>query len=155
MIDENGLRPNVGIILINKNKDVFIGKRFYHKSWQFPQGGVDNGESALTALYRELYEEIGLKPDKIKILDATPDWIPYYLPEKYIRNSIPKCIGQKQKWFLLELTGKISDINLRLNKKREFDSWQWTAHTEPAKIVIDFKQEVYQNALNYFDKYFK
>ena len=90
-------------------KKVFIGKRFHHKSWQFPQGGVDDGETPIEALYRELYEEVGLKPQQVKLIDATPEWLPYYLPEKFIRKAKPRCIGQKQKWFLLELTGKISD----------------------------------------------
>ena len=155
MIDEQGLRPNVGMILVNRMKKVFIGKRFHHKSWQFPQGGVDDGETPIEALYRELYEEVGLRPQQVKLIDATPMWLPYYLPEKFIRKSKPRCIGQKQKWFLLELTGKISDINLRLSKKPEFDSWRWIEHTEPAKMVIDFKQEVYQNAFDYFKKYFE
>lgn len=155
VIDEKGLRSNVGIILINRKKEVFIGKRFHHKSWQFPQGGVDEGESAISTLYRELHEEIGLKINQVKIIDATPSWLTYYLPDRYIRKSKPRCIGQKQKWFLLELTGKISDINLRLSKKPEFDSWKWIKHTEPSKIVIDFKQEVYQNAFEYFKKYFE
>ncbi len=155
MIDEQGLRPNVGMILVNRMKKVFIGKRFHHKSWQFPQGGVDDGETPIEALYRELYEEVGLKPQQVKLIDATPEWLPYYLPEKFIRKAKPRCIGQKQKWFLLELTGKISDINLRLSKKPEFDSWRWIEHTEPAKMVIDFKQEVYQNAFDYFKKYFE
>ncbi len=155
MIDEQGLRPNVGMILVNRMKKVFIGKRFHHKSWQFPQGGVDDGETPIEALYRELYEEVGLKPQQVKLIDATPEWLPYYLPEKLIRKAKPRCIGQKQKWFLLELTGKISDINLRLSKKPEFDSWRWIEHTEPAKMVIDFKQEVYQNAFDYFKKYFE
>jgi putative (di)nucleoside polyphosphate hydrolase len=155
VIDEQGLRPNVGMILVNRMKKVFIGKRFHHKSWQFPQGGVDDGETPIEALYRELYEEVGLKPQQVKLIDATPEWLPYYLPEKFIRKAKPRCIGQKQKWFLLELTGKISDINLRLSKKPEFDSWRWIEHTEPAKMVIDFKQEVYQNAFDYFKKYFE
>jgi putative (di)nucleoside polyphosphate hydrolase len=155
VIDEKGLRPNVGMIIANRMKKVFIGKRLHHKSWQFPQGGVDNNETPIEALYRELYEEVGLKPQQIKIIDATPMWLPYYLPEKFIRKAKPTCVGQKQKWFLLELTGKISDINLRLSKKPEFDSWRWIEHTEPAKMVIDFKQEVYQNAFDYFKNYFE
>ena len=155
MIDESGLRPNVGIILVNRLKQVLIGKRFHHKSWQYPQGGVNPGETAMEAVFRETREEIGLKPQHIKIIDATPEWIPYYLPERFIRKTKPTCIGQKQKWFLIELTGKVSDINLRISKKPEFDSWRWIEHTEPEKIVIDFKQQVYTEAAKYFAYYFK
>lgn len=148
VIDRAGYRLNVGIILINDANHVFWGKRRGHDAWQFPQGGIMPNESATTAMYRELYEEVGLQKDDVKILGVTKRWLKYRLPEQYIRHGKhPLVIGQKQKWFLLKLVSADQKIRLDLSHSPEFDSWRWIEYHEPAQHVIFFKQQVYHLAL--------
>lgn len=151
-IDAQGLRPNVGIILLNKYQEVFWAKRYGQlDAWQFPQGGIDLGETPEQALYRELYEEIGLEKDDVKCLGETSSWFTYRLPKKYLRyDSLPLCLGQKQKWFLLELRTTIEKINFNLGKKPEFEEWRWVDYWYPVDHVIHFKKNVYRKALQEF-----
>ncbi len=148
MIDGDGYRPNVGIILCNKANRVFLGKRLGEESWQFPQGGIDQGESPEDAMFRELEEEVGLKKRHVEILAKTQDWLRYDVPVKWIkpeRRHIYK--GQKQIWFLLRLVGKDSDVSLEKNKSPEFDGWRWGDYWVPLNSIIKFKREVYRHAL--------
>jgi len=148
MIDSKGYRANVGIILCNAQGQVFWAKRARVNSWQFPQGGIENNESPEQAMYRELCEETGLKPEHVQILGRTRYWLKYKLPEKYIRrNSRPLCIGQKQVWYLLKLVGQEVDVILDQHKKPEFDDWQWVEYWEPLKSVVYFKRKVYRKAM--------
>ena len=148
MIDKDGYRANVGIVVCNCDGRVFWGKRLGQQSWQFPQGGIDKGESAEQAMYRELYEEIGLIPSDVKIMASTTGWLHYNLPKHMIRKgSNPVCIGQKQRWFLLHLTSGDSSFNLRSTNKPEFDGWRWIDYWKPADEVIYFKRNVYSKAL--------
>jgi putative (di)nucleoside polyphosphate hydrolase len=149
VIDDKGLRANVGIILLNNDKQVLWARRVNaDDAWQFPQGGINEGETPLEAMYRELEEELGLKAESVEHLAVTDDWLVYYLPKRFRRyNEIPMCIGQKQKWFLLKLTGDDSAIQLDLQDKPEFDTWAWTDYWHPIKNVITFKQDVYRKAL--------
>ena len=102
MIDEEGYRANVAIVILNDQGNVFWAKRQGQDAWQFPQGGIDHGESPLEAMYRELYEEVGLFPEDVELVAQTSDWLKYDIPEYLIRqHAIPRCIGQKQIWFLL------------------------------------------------------
>ena len=102
MIDHDGFRKNVGIILTNKEGLLFFARRIGNTSWQFPQGGIRPNESLKEAMFRELYEETGLLPEHVTILGRTQNWLHYKLPKKYIRqHQKPLCIGQKQIWFLL------------------------------------------------------
>lgn len=87
MLDRDGYRPNVGIILLNHRNQVFWGKRIRTHSWQFPQGGIDRGETPEQAMYRELHEEIGLKPEHVEVLARTRDWLRYEVPDRYIRRD--------------------------------------------------------------------
>ena len=104
MIDKDGYRKNVGIILCNLENKLLICKRLGEKSWQFPQGGFEENENAESAMFRELFEEVGLEKNDIMILGSTNEWLKYDLPKKYQRKTNNKlCIGQKQKWFLLRL----------------------------------------------------
>ena len=114
VIDKDGFRPNVGIVICNEEDQVLWGRRVNGRdSWQFPQGGIHRGETPEVAMYRELEEEVGLKPDMVKVLGRTQSWLHYRLPKRFIRPSEdPVCIGQKQVWFLLRLTGAESDIRL-------------------------------------------
>ena len=149
MIDENGYRKNVGIILCNSKNELLICKRFRENSWQFPQGGFEESESAESAMYRELFEEIGLSNKDVKILGKTKNWLKYDLPKKYQRRTNNKlCVGQKQIWFLLRLISNDQSINLCTSKNPEFDAWEWVSEKKPLEIVISFKKNVYIKALN-------
>ncbi|MFB3101222.1 MAG: RNA pyrophosphohydrolase [Gammaproteobacteria bacterium] len=151
MIDSEGFRANVGIVLSNEAGQVFWAKRLGQDAWQFPQGGIKANESAEDAMYRELREEVGLLPEHIEIVGCTSDWLKYWLPEKFIRqNSLPLCIGQKQIWYLLKLVADETNIDLAYSKKPEFDHWEWIEYWSPASKVIDFKRNVYEQALNEF-----
>jgi len=148
VIDENGFRPNVGIILSNNDGKVFWGKRIGQRSWQFPQGGINEGETPLEAMYRELHEEVGLTAEHVEVMGYTEDWLKYRLPKHLIRRrSTPTCIGQKQLWFMLRLTTDDSCVNLRATEVPEFDGWRWVHHQRPVREVVYFKRTVYEKAL--------
>ena len=137
MLDREGYRPNVGIILCNAKNEVFWGKRIREHSWQFPQGGIKRGETPEDAMYRELYEEVGLLPEHVRILGRTKGWLRYEVPTHWIKREWRGSYkGQKQIWFLLRLVGRDNDVSLRATKKPEFDA------------VIEFKRTVYEHALN-------
>jgi putative (di)nucleoside polyphosphate hydrolase len=149
VIDAEGFRANVGIILCNPSGQVLWAKRVGGTdAWQFPQGGINEGESPEEALYRELYEEVGLKPKDVEVLDATRGWLKYRLPRNFVReNQSPLCIGQKQRWFLLKLLSSDSAVQLDLSASVEFDDWRWVSYWYPLDQVISFKREVYRRAL--------
>ncbi|KTC64832.1 dinucleoside polyphosphate hydrolase [Legionella adelaidensis] len=148
VIDRAGYRLNVGIILVNSSGRVFWGRRQGHDAWQFPQGGLATGETALEAMYRELKEEIGLEREDIEILGCTKRWLKYRLPKQYLRHGTdPLVIGQKQKWYLLRLTASEQKVRLDLSDSPEFDSWRWIDYYEPQDQVIFFKKQVYMQAL--------
>lgn len=149
MLDREGYRPNVGIILLNQNNEVFWAKRIREKSWQFPQGGIQRGESPTKAMYRELYEEVGLKPEHVKILGRTRSWLRYNVPDHFIRRDSKGIYkGQKQIWFLLRLVARDSSISLRTSATPEFDAWKWHPFWVPLDVVIEFKRQVYRDALD-------
>lgn len=148
MIDREGYRPNVGIILTNVRSEVFWGKRVNEHSWQFPQGGIKSGEAPEQAMYRELMEEVGLSPSHVKILGRTRGWLRYDVPSHWIkRDWRGHYRGQKQIWYLLRLVGRDCDVCLRRSAKPEFDAWRWHDYWVPLEDVIEFKREVYQRAL--------
>ncbi len=154
MIDRDGYRPNVGIILCNWKNEVFWGKRVKEHSWQFPQGGIKPGETPEFAMYRELKEEVGLDPRHVKILGRTRNWLRYDVPDHWIRREWRgNYRGQKQIWFLLRLVGRDCDVCLRASEKPEFDAWRWNDYWVPLESVIEFKREVYQKALNELARY--
>ena len=105
VIDSDGFRPNVGIMVANDRGQLLWARRIGGPdAWQFPQGGINNGESPEHALYRELEEEIGLGSDDVELLAATRGWLRYRLPKRFVRRGQnPVCIGQKQKWYLLRM----------------------------------------------------
>ena len=122
MIDPDGFRPNVGIVLMHEDGRVFWARRVHRDGWQFPQGGMNTDETPLEAMYRELREETGLLPDHVEVLGATPGWLRYRLPPRAIRHQERLlCIGQKQVWFLLRFRGSDADLRLDLTDKPEFD----------------------------------
>lgn len=148
MIDEDGYRPNVGIILCNKQGDVLWARRIGQDAWQFPQGGIKDHETPEDALYRELAEEVGLTRQDVEMLGSTRGWLRYRLPRRMIRyNSKPVCVGQKQKWYLLQLLSSEEKINVSATPKPEFDDWRWSSYWFPLGQVVAFKRDVYRRAL--------
>ena len=143
MIDFDGYRPNVGIVICNRKGQVLWAKRYGQNSWQFPQGGINDNESAEQAMYRELYEEVGLQPKDVKVLYASKHWLRYKLPKRLLRyDSKPMCIGQKQRWFLLQLVGDEKNINMNTTKSPEFDGWRWVSLWYPVRQVVSLKKDV-------------
>ncbi len=150
MIDSKGYRPNVGIILSNHEGRVFWARRAGQDAWQFPQGGIHDDESPRQAMYRELAEETGLQPGHVDLVGETRHWLRYRLPERFIRrreDEGPVCIGQKQRWFLLRLTGGEDCVDLNHSGHPEFDAWCWVNYWHPPKDVVFFKRRVYRQAL--------
>ncbi len=149
MIDTEGYRANVGIILSNAQGQVLWARRIgANDAWQFPQGGIHIGESPEQALYRELQEEVGLLPADVRIVDSTRGWLKYRLPQNLVReHQSPLCIGQKQKWFLLELLSDDAAIRLDTSASIEFSDWRWVSYWYPLEQVIVFKRDVYRRAL--------
>lgn len=147
IIDSSGYRLNIGIILANAAGKLFWAKRVGRDAWQFPQGGMHQGESPEVTLYRELREEIGLRSEDVSILARTRHWLRYQIPKRLIRNTRPICIGQKQIWYLLRLEGGDELIHLDHTSKPEFDHWEWVNYWYPLREVVLFKRDVYRRAL--------
>ncbi len=149
MIDAQGFRPNVGIVIANDSGQLLWARRIGGRdAWQFPQGGINPDEKPEQALYRELEEEVGLTPSAVELVACTRGWLRYRLPRRYLRRGQePLCIGQKQKWYLLRLLADDSAIRLNSNGKPEFDHWQWVSYWYPLNQVVYFKREVYRRAL--------
>jgi len=137
-------RPNVGMMIINQKKEIFVAKRIDHPSefWQMPQGGVDEGEDFLKAAFRELEEETSVKSvELIKELDGT---ITYELPDRLLGIIWKgKYRGQKQKWFLMKFVGDEKEINIK-TKNPEFLDWKWIDLDQITEVVVDFKLHVYK-----------
>ena len=161
----DGYRPNVGIVICNKEKQVFWARRINKDGWQFPQGGVSRNEALIDAMYRELHEETGLEQKDVRVITHTQDWLKYDLPQKFLRNQRRKkhgsgrrkrvdFKGQKQVWFLLELTGEESVVNLAGGLETpEFDRWRWVDADHAINNIVDFKRTVYKKALSEFKPY--
>lgn len=158
MIDEQGYRPNIGIVLTNQRPQVLWARRYARDGWQFPQGGVHSHETVEQAMYRELHEEIGLLPQHVEILGRTRDWLRYDIPDTHRRRP-PRVLagsrhppvsfrGQKQIWFLLRLTGREEDVRFDRGRRPEFDSWRWIEYWAAVDGIIEFKREVYRQALS-------
>ena len=150
MIDDKGYRPNVAIVIVNNDGQVFWARRVGNQdAWQFPQGGIQKSETPEEALYRELREETGLKSTDVTILAQTKDWLHYDLPEGLVRRfSKPVCLGQKQIWFLLRLESEIDAIQLDASETPEFDEWKWIGYQQALSEVVSFKKAVYQQAFD-------
>lgn len=148
VIDWEGYRLSIGIVLCNGERRVFWARRAGMRSWQFPQGGIKREEDPEKAMFRELYEEVGLRDEDVELVGRTESWLRYQLPERYVRkHSLPLCIGQKQIWFMLSLRSPDSVIRLDCSDRPEFDHWCWVDYWFPINDVVYFKREVYRQAL--------
>ncbi len=155
VIDNNGFRLNVGIVLINRKGQVFWGHRVRSRhAWQFPQGGLLPKEKPIVGMYRELLEEVGLNAKDVTCLGESCDWYNYYLPKnrRRLENSHNFCVGQRQKWFLLRLESQDSQIHLDHSSQPEFDTWRWVEYWYPIKHIIFFKRNVYRSVLKEFEE---
>ena len=150
VIDPDGFRPNVGIVLMHEDGRVFWARRVRRDGWQFPQGGINSDETPLEAMFRELHEETGLLPAHVEVLGATPGWLRYRLPPHAIRRRDRLvCIGQKQVWYLLRFKGSDADLRLDITETPEFDGWRWVDFWYPLQHVVTFKRTVYGQALGH------
>lgn len=151
MIDDDGYRPNVGIVICNRQGQVLWARRYGQNSWQFPQGGINPAETPEQAMYRELYEEVGLMRKDVKLLASTRNWLRYKLPKRLVRwDTQPVCIGQKQRWFLLQLQCSDAEIDMQRFSSPEFDGWRWVSYWYPVRQVVSFKREVYRRVMKEF-----
>jgi putative (di)nucleoside polyphosphate hydrolase len=147
VIDGDGYRPNVGIIIANDKGQVLWARRIGQDAWQFPQGGIDSKESMEDAMYRELKEETGLDPANVEIVGSTRGWLRYKLPKRMLRQNTSSFIGQKQRWFLLKMLAEDDAVSFNHSDTPEFDHWRWVSYWYPLGQVVSFKQEVYRKAM--------
>ena len=148
VIDEQGYRPNVGIILANARGELLWARRRGQNAWQFPQGGIQAEESPEQAMFRELGEEVGLEASDVEVLGCTAGWLRYKLPPQFMRHrKNPDFVGQKQKWFLLRLHGADERVRVDAHQTPEFDHWRWVSYWYPLGQIVSFKREVYRRAL--------
>ena len=150
-------RPNVGIVIFNSDKNIWIGKRIDNNTkegWQLPQGGIDHQEEPLDAAIREVYEETGITT--IKNIATIDNWIKYNLPLDIAKNKWGgKYIGQKQKWYLFYFYGDENEINININKQPEFSKWKWADEQYIRDNVTNFRKDVYKKAFQGFSKVIK
>jgi putative (di)nucleoside polyphosphate hydrolase len=143
-------RPCVGIVLLNDQRQVFVGRRLdaRQRAWQMPQGGIDPGETVQEAARRELFEEVGLKTTDI--IHVLPILYRYNLPQA-LRVRLPwgdRYVGQEQTWVIARHTGSDNDINLRAHTPAEFCAWRWCALDDLPDVAVSFKRPLYQNLVN-------
>ncbi|MDA7828585.1 RNA pyrophosphohydrolase [Gammaproteobacteria bacterium] len=148
MSEESNYRLNVGLIIVNNYGKVLICKRKNSNQWQFPQGGIDKGESPIEAAKREIFEEVGIKSSQIRVLGKIKDWVKYEIPKKLAKKNFKKkgIVGQKQKWFIFKIKSKacISFIN---DPDNEFDDFAWVSYWHPIALIVSFKKDVYRSVL--------
>ena len=148
MKKEPGYRLNVGLIIVNDKGKLLLCKRKDINSWQFPQGGIDFGETPLKAAKRELFEEVGIKGSSVRLIGFMEEWIKYDIPKENRRKRLlqKNFKGQKQKWFMFKL---IKDVNICFENDpdSEFDEYKWVSYWYPLQSIIFFKKDLYRTVL--------
>lgn len=148
-------RTNVGVMLTNGKGEVFVGQRLDSEvpAWQMPQGGIDEGESALDAALRELTEETGVSVDLVTVIAETEGWVTYDLPHHIVpRIWKGRFKGQKQKWVLMQFHGSDDQINIEVEHP-EFSEWRWLPAGELVANIVEFKRPVYEQVLAEFEEF--
>ena len=154
-INPKDYRPNVGMMILNHHKEIFVGKRIDHPSefWQMPQGGIDSKEKSEVAALREMEEEVGIKKSKVKLISQSKEWYYYSLPKDLSKTLWKgKYKGQRQKWFLYEFKGNTKDININ-TEHPEFSEYKWVKKDFLIPNIVPFKKEVYLKVIKDFKKY--
>ena len=154
-LDQDGYRANVAIVICNNRGKVLWARRSRRDGWQFPQGGVEHNETAEEAAFRELYEEVGLLREHVRLVGRTQSWLRYDVPKLTARSRRKRgnFRGQKQLWFLFHMIGHDSDVRLDRVSRPEFDSWRWVDYWDPVDRIVEFKRNVYQKALAELEPY--
>lgn len=148
-LPDNVFRANVGAIIMNNNKEVLVFERIKIKgAWQFPQGGLNENEEPLIAIYREIKEETGIQKEQLKFIETYPEWLTYEL-DKEMRTS-KHGRGQTQKWFLFHFIGENKDIDVLDVKEPEFSSWKWMKIKELIDIAAPFRKGIYTKLGKYW-----
>lgn len=150
-IDSDGYRPNVGLVLCNRRAQLLWARRSGHDGWQFPQGGIEPDETVEQAAFRELYEEVGLEPQHVRLIARTRSWLHYDVPRYHLRSRQSRFKGQKQVYFLFQMLAPDSDICLDAIAPPEFDRWRWVDYWTPVERIVSFKRGVYRRALTEFE----
>ena len=155
------MRYGVGMVIINRHKHVFAGRKlainskmiswYLKQPWQMPQGGIEDREAPYDAALRELREEIGT--DNVKYIAEAKEWLEYKLPKSLLRGGRHPVIGQRQKWFLLQFLGEDSDINLNATSHSEFDTWKWLTIGNIIRLAVHFKHNMYVEIFRIFKPY--
>lgn len=148
-------RPCAGVMLMNRDGQVFVGQRLDStlEAWQMPQGGIDEGEEAIDAAVRELREETGVMPDKVRLIAEAPGEFLYDLPDDMIgRIWKGKWRGQRQRWFLFAFEGEDGDIDIA-TPEPEFRAWRWADPTDLPTMIVPFKKTLYERVLAAFAKH--
>ena len=152
IIDYKGFRRGVGIVIWDGRDSVLLARRSDRRGWQFPQGGVRQGEPPRDAMYRELKEELGLDASDVREVARMGRWVSYTLPARFRRAGPPRCVGQKQLWWLLRIQCSDERIRPDLAAEPEFDNWRWVEYWRPADEVVFFKRSAYREVLDEFEE---
>ena len=150
-MNDKSYRKNVGLIVLNQKNKLLLCRRKDQKTWQFPQGGIDSGESPQAAAFRELFEEVGIHKREVKVVKKSDHWFDYDLPEKYQKRSdtMRKFKGQTQKGFMFKANTELN-VSLCNDVQQEFVDYKWVSFWYPLSHIVLFKKDVYQNVLNEF-----